>query len=221
MNNPPTFLFRRSIPHHCATFPIRQETAVRDVSHPAADDDKLDNNRRQRPEGCDSCLIKSLFLSGGRVRWGALVQRGRWRGQETEGDGADTAISQRMLGGFVFHRGFKCGEGEEFNVKVWSLASSPSPSVNFTTEWIFLTAGNQGWKHQRVSAKNGASFWKISTDQRISSLFYILHAFPTLLPSFSFNVPYSKRKHLAQKSQNKTYEYDQPHFNCLTEAFAY
>lgn len=116
---------------------------MRDVSHPAADDNKLDNNRRQQPEGCDSCLIKSVFLSGRGVRRGALVQRGRWRGQETERDVADSAISQRMLGGFFFHSGFKCGDGEEFRVKDWSFASSASPSVNFTTEWIFLTTGNQ------------------------------------------------------------------------------
>lgn len=51
------------------------------------------------------------------------MQRGRWRGQETERDVADSAISQRMLGDFFFHSGFKCGEGEEFNVK----ASSTSP----------------------------------------------------------------------------------------------
>lgn len=75
---------------------------MRDVSYPAADDNKLDNNRRQQPEGCDSCLIKSVFLSGRRVRRGALVQRGRWWGQETEQDVADSAISQRMLGGFSF-----------------------------------------------------------------------------------------------------------------------
>lgn len=133
MNNPVTFLFRRSIPHCCATFPTRQETVARDVSHPAANDDKLDNNRRQRPEGRDSCLIKSAFLSGRRVRRGALAQRGRCRGQETERDVADRAVSQRMLGGFFVHSVFECAEGEELNVKDRSFASSPSPSVKFTT----------------------------------------------------------------------------------------
>lgn len=48
--HPETFwlsLFRRPLHHFCSTFPARQETAARDVSHPVAGDATLDepNNR--------------------------------------------------------------------------------------------------------------------------------------------------------------------------------
>lgn len=44
---------------------------------------------------------------------------------------------------------------------------------------------------------------------------FFMHFLHSFLPSF---VPHSKRKHLAQKSQKKNYEYDQPHFSWLTDA---
>lgn len=80
-----------------STFPIQQEAAVRDEAHPGANEDKLNNNQRQQPEGCDSCLIKSFFPRALRVRQGSVVQRAWRTGQETQRDVADSAISHRML----------------------------------------------------------------------------------------------------------------------------
>lgn len=55
-----TIPFREPIHHWCSTFPIRQEAAARDVSHPVATDAGPDN-RREQSEGGDSCPIKSIL----------------------------------------------------------------------------------------------------------------------------------------------------------------
>lgn len=120
VDNAATFPFRRSIPRGCATFPIQQEAVVRNKSHPVAHDDKVDNNRRQRPEGRDSCVIKSFFpqCSEGTTRvCGAEDGSGQ---RKPKGDAADSAISHRMLKNASLTTsssllsGFKCGEGQEF-----------------------------------------------------------------------------------------------------------
>lgn len=80
-----TIAFRRPIHHCCSTFPIQQETAVRDMSHPVAADATLDKGTiRGRWQLSDW----EHFSSEVRVYGG-------WRqGQEMEQDVVDSAIPQ-------------------------------------------------------------------------------------------------------------------------------
>lgn len=92
-----TIPFRSAIHHHCSTFPIQQETAVRDVSRPVAGDAKGqseggDWTGQLSDEGHYFPLRSQCMVEG--LQW-----RKDWRqGQEMEQDIVDRAISHRMLG---------------------------------------------------------------------------------------------------------------------------
>lgn len=114
VNNPVTFLFRRSIPHCCTTFPIQQEAAVRDKSHPVINWTMFRGNNLR---DATAVWLRAFSLGARRVQWGSVVHRGRQQAQETKRDVADSAISPRMLEnssltkGSLFLSGFKCGQG--------------------------------------------------------------------------------------------------------------
>lgn len=114
VNNPVTFLFRRSIPHRCATFPIQQEAAVRDKSHPVTNWTMFRGNNLR---DATAVWLRAFSLSAPRVQRESVVQRGWQQAQETEQDVTDSAISPRMLENSsltkasLFLSSFKCGHG--------------------------------------------------------------------------------------------------------------
>lgn len=99
-----TIPFRSPIHHRCSTFPIQQETAVRDVSHPVAGD-ALQWTKEQ-----SQGTIQEAWLDKTAVRLRAFSSQvwacgqgfevwGGWsKGKEREQDVVDSAITHRMLG---------------------------------------------------------------------------------------------------------------------------